>query len=93
MEFNLAPLATRRDIAMLGLIHRTVLGKGLSHFKSFFKLAEETQRGYLTRRVAKNHSKQLEDPRKGRFPELLRRSALGLIAAYNLLPTEMVLES
>ena len=93
MEFNLAPLATRRDIAMLGLIHCTVLGKGPSHFKSFFKLAEETQRGYLTRRVAKNHSKQLEDPRKGRFPELLRRSALGLIAVYNLLPTEVVLES
>ena len=26
MEFNLAPLCTRRDIAMLGLIHRTRQG-------------------------------------------------------------------
>ena len=25
--FNLAPLAARRDMAMLGMIHRTVLGK------------------------------------------------------------------
>ena len=27
LEFNLAPLGLRRDIAMLGLIHRTVLGQ------------------------------------------------------------------
>merc|ERR1712078_641777 len=25
MEFNLAPLRTRRDVAMLGVLHRTVL--------------------------------------------------------------------
>lgn len=36
-EFRLAPLSTRRDIAMMGLIHRTVLGLGPSHFQSFFK--------------------------------------------------------
>ena len=27
-EFNLAPLSARRDVAMLGLIHRTCLGEG-----------------------------------------------------------------
>eukprot|EP00969_Alexandrium_andersonii_P029728 1298020-Alexandrium_andersonii.AAC.1 len=27
-RFRLAPLATRRDIALLGLVHRTVLGQG-----------------------------------------------------------------
>ena len=36
LEFNLAPLRTRRDIAMLGLVHRTVLGKGPVHFKEIF---------------------------------------------------------
>ena len=39
MEFNLAPLRTRRDVAMLGVLHRTVLDKGPEHFKEFFKLA------------------------------------------------------
>jgi len=34
--FNLAPLEVRRDIAMLGLIHRTVLRKGPSHFRKLF---------------------------------------------------------
>ena len=33
---RLAPLSTRRDIALLGLIHRTVLGKGPNHFRNFF---------------------------------------------------------
>ena len=28
MKFSLAPLSGRRDMAMLGLIHRTVLGRG-----------------------------------------------------------------
>ena len=36
MVFNLAPLAARRDMAMLGLIHRTVLGKGPEQFRNFF---------------------------------------------------------
>ena len=38
MNFALAPLQTRRDIAMLGLVHRAVLGDGPPHFKEFFKL-------------------------------------------------------
>ena len=33
MNFDLAPLRTRRDIAMLGVIHRTMLGKGPAQFK------------------------------------------------------------
>ena len=37
--FNLAPLDTRRDVAMLGLIYRTVLGCGPRHFASMFRLA------------------------------------------------------
>ena len=36
IEFNMAPLDLRRDIAQLGLIHRTVLKKGPPHFKTLF---------------------------------------------------------
>ena len=35
-HFNLAPLRCRRDIAMLGLIHRTTLGQGPPHFQQWF---------------------------------------------------------
>ena len=50
LHWNLAPLATRRDIAMLGLVHRTVLGKGPSHFRSFFRLTSR-QPLYQTRQA------------------------------------------
>jgi len=33
---RLAPLSARRDMALLGLIHRTVLGKGPRQFRVFF---------------------------------------------------------
>ena len=36
LSFNLAPASTRRDIAILGLIHRAVLGRGPKHFQHFF---------------------------------------------------------
>jgi hypothetical protein len=71
LEFNLAPLTSRRDMAMLGIIHRTVLGRGPAHFKEHFRVA-------VGRKVL--------DPRseyRGRF---VTRSALGLVAIYNLLP-------
>ena len=71
MDFNLAPFAVRRDIAMLGLIHRAVLGKGSDHFRAHF----EVQPGRL-----------VKDPRSQSGGNLLTRSALGLAAIYNLLP-------
>ena len=33
LEFRLAPLTARRDIGMLGVIHRVVLGEGPDHFR------------------------------------------------------------
>ena len=85
--FNLAPLATRRDIAMLGLIHRTVLGKGPQHFRRFFSPAER-QHTANTRLALRRqqHGKQLKDPRANTHLNSTRRSALGLVAVYNLLP-------
>ena len=85
VEFHLAPLKTRRDIAMLGVIHRTVLGKGPRHFKEFFQLAPRV--------AGQRHRFQLVDIRlSGSVNSLLKRSSLGLIAIYNLLP-EWVLEA
>ena len=36
INFRLAPLLSRRDMAMLGAIHRTMLGKGPVQFREFF---------------------------------------------------------
>jgi len=76
-EFHLAPLSVRRDLAMLGLIHRTMLGKGPPQFAEHFKLDG-------------SRHKSLHDPRKDCKSPLIKRSALGLIAVYNLLPSHVV---
>ena len=60
-HFSLAPLSIRRDIAMLGLIHRTVLGKGPQHFQQFF--TPSSRRNTLNAR----HRYHLADVRDGRL--------------------------
>jgi hypothetical protein len=60
---------------MLGLLHRTTLGKGPMHFKDHFKVMP---------------GRTIEDPRdilgnRG----FVQRSALGLVAVYNRLPMKI----
>jgi hypothetical protein len=91
--FNLAPLASRRDIAMLGLIHRAVLGKGSPHFQQFFSL-----KGGVP--PAGRHRLQVVEYRQGDYTDFLfpgsrpaeyiARSGLGLTTVYNLLPADVV---
>ena len=95
LKLNLAPLAARRDIALLGLIHRTVLGGGPNHFKKFFKLAGPHEGAHAGR-----HRLQLIEDNSGHwtdfaFPgsrpaEYIRRSMFGLVGIYNRLPAEVV---
>ena len=77
VHFHLAPLCTRRDIAMLGMIHRTVLGKGPQQFADFFQRDP-------------NNGPKLLDPRQTSRSPLIKRAALGLVAVYNLLPHKVV---
>ena len=88
-DFKLAPLETRRDIAMLGLVHRTVLGGGPPHFGAWFYTEARTA-VYNTRQQARAHGQQLHDYVDGSHTELLRRSALGLPRVYNKLPESVV---
>ena len=86
---NLAPLNCRRDIAVLGLIHRTVLGDGPEHFREWFFLSTELA-VYPTRLQERKHSKQLYTYSGGKQTELLSRSLLGQTRVYNnLLQTEV----
>ena len=90
LEYGLAPLRLRRDIAMLGVIQRSVLGKGPTQFAEFFVLIAENHAAQRTRQCTRRHNKQLVDVREGRYLEIVKRSALGLIAVYNLLPQKLV---
>ena len=84
LHFNLAPLAPRRDMAMLGLIHRAVLKKGPEHFQQFFRVTD-------TGGIGRHRFTLLDKPTAQGGPSNLRtRSALGLIPVYNLLPGKAV---
>jgi len=89
INFRLAPLSCRRDMAMLGVLHRAALKKGPEHFHSFFFQGGGAAT-VRTRLSTRRHTAQLKEYRQGRFLEILRRSALGLVAVYNRLPQRFV---
>ena len=91
LHFNLAPLSVRRDIAMLGIIHRCVLGDGPPQFSKYFELDTGYDSGYSTRLAEGKHSKHLKKLRTTSSSEVMKRSILGLIAIYNMLPEEVVM--
>lgn len=86
LEHNLAPLSTRRDIAMLGLIHRVVLGVAPAQFNIFFGPERRPAFPRSLRRPDLRHNRQLHDPMDGTHSNAIQRSCLALIYPYNLLP-------
>ena len=80
MNFNLAPLSARRDMALLGIIHRAALRQGPPHFHHFF----------IRARAFYGHSRVLYDPCVGRSQLYFRRSIFGLVAFYNTLLEEVI---
>ena len=90
LGFNLAPLQTRRDVAGLGIVHRTVLGQGPPHFRKWFFPSQRARHSHYTRLQDSRHNKQLHDYLDGSHNELLRRSLLSLPKVYNGLPQSVV---
>ena len=89
MHFNLAPLAVRRQIAILGVIHRCVLKKGPDHFNDWFR-ATEVHAHYRTRMSTHYHDKRVAVHLATHQPDLFRRSAFGAAPIYNVLPQWVV---
>ena len=85
----MVPLNARRDMAMLGLIHRCVLGAGPEHFRKYFRLAPRSLNPG-GRETKNRHSFQLVTYRTGRFLQVVSNSVFGLVDVYNLLPEYVV---
>ena len=85
LQHNLAPLATRRDVSMLGMLHKITLGIAPRQFLQFIcpQPLPNTPRGW--RLQACRHTKQLLDPIDGTHSKLMFRSVYGLIYTNNLL--------
>ena len=87
MKYKLTPLQIRRDIAMLGLLHRCALKIAPPQLCELFPLAAPCVSTLPHTRLANHrHSCQLCDPCYGKHSCQLHRSLFGLVAVYNLLP-------
>ena len=76
LYFNLAPTSLR-----------TVLGQGPEHFKQWFYREDVANRTTLR---FKRHRLRLHEYVTGQQLAFVKRSALGLVSIYNMLPTEIV---
>ena len=87
--YNLAPLETRRDIAMLAVLHKVVLGVAPRQLAEMFPLAPPAVPGRVsTRGFLRRHDSQL---RQREFrTDTLKRSLYGTVVVYNLLPQKVV---
>ena len=91
LEYRLAPMCMRRDIAMLGLLHKVSLGIAPKPLMAL--LGQQPQNLYAQRFVVRPerlHSRQLHDPVEVSHPAIIRRSVFGLIKVYNNLPEDVV---
>ena len=86
-EFRLAPLTCRRDIAMLGIIHRTLSGEGPPVFREHFRLSDSTFR--RSDRLQR-HRRQIVTQFEGNELAVFKRSMFGLTRIYNMLPESIV---
>ena len=91
LRYNLAPLTFRRDVAMLGLLHKCTLGLAHPRLQELFPPAPlRPEPRYSTRASAARHSRQLLERCKGHFLETTRRSVFGLVKVYNYLSQDTV---
>ena len=65
-EFHLAPLSCRRDMAMLGVIHRAVLGRGPAQVRTFFVPVKGATHLH-GRDAMRRHSMQLQTFRNSKY--------------------------
>ena len=86
-EFRLAPLTSRRDMAMLAIIHRALIGEGPPIFRKYFRLQNSSDR--RSDRLQR-HPRQIVTEFGGNGGAVFKRSIFGLCSVYNLLPLSIV---
>ena len=85
MNFNMATLCVKRNISMLGIIHRAVLRQGPPPLWKFFQrdLSFGLRRN---NRTYHTHFKCLIEWPAGHNLEIMERSPFVMIRVYNILP-------
>ena len=89
-DFNLGPLGLRRDIMMLGVLHKIVLGIAPTPVRNLIKPSTRILLSYGFHNGKTFHDKQLNDSVGNNSPVLLKRSIFGLVHVYNRLHQSVV---
>ena len=90
-EYRLAPLSARRDIAMLGLLHRVSHGLAPRPLAALFPGGRSEQEHQHTRGSAIRHGRQLaEFGTLGGHTDVFKRPCFGLVTVWNKLPCNTV---
>ncbi len=87
LKHNLAPLRLRRDIAVLGLLHRIQLGEAHDDFSRLFEKATHPTTT-TTRHSKRRHGKQFRETWGN--TDYYNRSIFSSVRAYNILPEYVV---
>ena len=93
LNYRLAPLPSRRDMAMLAVLHKVNLRVAPPQLAAFFPpvgKVEEPLARQRFRHWRPLHDKQLHSHCKTDSTETMRRSLFGLVSCYNLLPQRAV---
>ena len=94
IRFRLAPLKLRRDIAILGFLHRVTLDLVSPQLQALFPKVglRDLPAGIAGRsRFARRyHNKQLQDRVTRSSAEVFKRSVFGMVECYNSLPRRIV---
>ena len=90
VDFNLGPLNTRRDIAMMGLLHRIVHGAAPKELTELFRPVAVLPFPRCLRNPGLVHTRLLDDPIDGTHSSMMGRSIIGLIYSFNMLPQKIV---
>ena len=91
--YRLAPLCSRRDMGMLGSLHKLNLGTAPDQLAVLFPLVGTVTEPLSLQRVRAwrpLHSKQLHTPVTFESTDLMQRSLFGLARCYNALPQRLV---
>ncbi len=93
VRFKLAPLPARRDIAMLGLLHRASHGRAPAPLTTLLLSGQQPARSgiAMSLRAGSRHDRQIPEflsrASRGAHTDVLRRSCFGLATVWNMLPT------
>jgi len=86
---NLAPSRLRRNIAVLGFLHKVNIGKAHPHLQRLFPHAQ-VRSERPTRLSVHRHNRQIEDFCDGSQTVQFQQSIFGMVKIYNRLPQAVV---